>query len=134
MKAISDLGCEDSVIKSIRVFDIPTISLQFTGDTVFYEGDSLIINVVGYFDSVVWSNGYYGNTIIIKESGYYTVRVYRDSCSNSKIIPVTVKPLPDYGVTNVITPNGDGYNDEWHIAFVIYKSPCEVQVLNRWGQ
>ncbi len=131
---VSDQGCRDSIIKSINVDEKPDMNLEMTGDTTFYQGDSLIIRVIGDFDSVVWSNGYKGNIIIIKESGVYTVHAYKGSCSDSRTIPVTVKPRPEFAISNVITPNGDGYNDKWRITSLDLIKPCSVSILNRWGQ
>ncbi len=130
---VSDLGCTDSIIKQMTIDDEPEIILDFIGDTAFFEGDSLIVTVEGYYDSIRWSNGYWGNTIIIKTSGTYTVTVYSGSCSASHSIPVTVYKRPTYGVMNVITPNGDGYNDRWQISFLDLEGPCEATIINRWG-
>lgn len=134
LTVVSDLGCSNSLTKGINVDDKPDINLELIGDTTFYEGDSLIVRVIGNFDSVVWSNGYHGNNIIIKSSGVYTVNAYQGSCSDSRTIPVTVKPRPEFSITNVITPNGDGYNDKWRIASLDMLKPCSVSILNRWGQ
>lgn len=134
LTAVSDLGCRDSISRQITVSEPPNISLQFIGDTSFYEGDSLIVKVNGVFDSVVWSNGYHGATIVIFTSGTYTVNAYQGSCAASRTIPVTVKKRPEFGVMNVITPNGDGYNDRWQVAVLYLYEPCEVKVMNRLGQ
>ena len=37
-------------------------------------------------------------------------------------------------VATALTPNGDGYNDEWLIGGLEYFPDALVQVYNRWGQ
>ncbi|MDZ7743150.1 MAG: gliding motility-associated C-terminal domain-containing protein [Bacteroidota bacterium] len=131
--AISPLGCRDSVSSMVSISDKPNLILDFSGDTTFYEGDSLIIRVIGTYDSIEWSTGAYGNTIIITQSGLYTVNAYLDGCSATQTIPVTVKELPGTGVMNVITPNGDGYNDTWKIFLLERIGPCTANIFNKWG-
>lgn len=130
---ISDLGCIDSISSIVNISDKPNLILDFSGDTTFYEGDSLIITVLGNYDSIMWSNGVMGNSIIITKSGLYTVSAYLDGCSASQDIPVSVKELPGSGVMNVITPNGDGYNDTWKIFLLERIGPCSANVFNKWG-
>ena len=49
---------------------------------------------------------------------------------------VTVWVIEDFTVqeTNIITPNGDGYNDRWFIENIGSYSNAEVTIFNRWGQ
>lgn len=47
---------------------------------------------------------------------------------------VTISVLPTIGVTNGITPNGDGKNDEWVIDGIEAYPNCEVEIYNRWGE
>lgn len=133
LTVISEQGCRDSITQFVSITNKPNLILEFSGDTVFYEGDSLVVAVVGVFDSILWSTGQYGNFIVIKQSGVYEVTVYSQGCSNSQIIPVTVKELPGSGVMNVITPNGDGFNDRWQIFLLEKVGPCSATVFNRWG-
>lgn len=132
--AISDEGCRDSIIKNVAIDNKPPITLDYVGDTVFYEGDSLIVTVIGAFDEIQWSDGDWRPTKVIKTGGLYTVTVFKGACSNSATIPVTVLDRPDYTVMNVITPNGDGYNDRWEIALINQIGPCQVVVLDRYGR
>ncbi len=49
----------------------------------------------------------------------------------------TVHVSPTVGcflITNVLTPNGDGYNDTWVLGGLEYFPDCEVNVFNIWGQ
>jgi gliding motility-associated-like protein len=68
------------------------------------------------------------------ESGNYnvTLKVSNSTCSYSDSVTVTVSESAIY-VPNVFTPNGDGINDEFRVA---YKSIISFQcwVFNRWGR
>ena len=37
-------------------------------------------------------------------------------------------------IAEAITPNGDGYNDEWIVGGLEYFPAAEGRVFNRWGQ
>lgn len=37
-------------------------------------------------------------------------------------------------ISNALTPNGDGFNDEWIIGGLEYFPEAKVEVFNRWGQ
>lgn len=88
---------------------------------------------------------YKGNALIISrtdkdhrytfsEAGNYTVKltVSNDYCSTSDSVDVTVSESAIYA-PNVFTPNGDGFDDEFRVA---YKSiiSFECWILNRWGR
>ena len=48
---------------------------------------------------------------------------------------MVVDVLIDYNfvVSNLMTPNGDGYNDTWYIDNLEYYLECEVSIYNRYG-
>ncbi len=48
-------------------------------------------------------------------------------------ILVRDKPLVKFFIPDVITPNGDGYNDYWHIRDLERYTDNSVQIINRWG-
>lgn len=68
------------------------------------------------------------------EAGNYVVKltVSNNTCSFSDSLTVVVSESAIY-VPNVFTPNGDGFNDEFRVA---YKSLISFQcwIFNRWGR
>jgi gliding motility-associated-like protein len=46
---------------------------------------------------------------------------------------ITLLPLPPVSIPNTFTPNGDGINDIWDIATLVYYPNCLVNVYNRYG-
>ncbi len=67
---------------------------------------------------------------------HYTLTVTsNEGCKASDSIFVLVKdkPLVLFFIPNVITPNGDGYNDTWVIRDLDGFPQNEVRIINRWG-
>lgn len=68
------------------------------------------------------------------EAGTYNVKltVNNDFCSSSDSVSISVS-TSDLQVPNVFTPNGDGINDEFRVA---YKSliSFDARIYNRWGR
>jgi len=133
--AASLKGCADSVVQPITVSAPPVIDVVFSGDTVMYRGDSLVASVVGTYDSIRWSTKATSYTILIKDPGHYSVKAYTGGCFGQTGFTVSLKersagPI----VSNLFTPNGDGYNDRWTILNLLEFAPCQVQVFNRYGE
>lgn len=129
----SNIGCKDSIFKGVLIRSIPVINIEFSGDTTFYKGDSLMMRVYGSYDSIVWSNGLKRNRIYVKTSGIFTVTVYSKGCFKSRSINVLVIERTPVRAMNLITPNGDGYNDKWEIFEIDQYHPCQVTIFNRYG-
>lgn len=127
------LGCSDSTTKGVQVYPAPNMNLYMLGDTTFYEGDSLVVTVSGEFENLVWSFGSHANPLTIKSPGFYTVTVSTGQCFISKTFKVNVIERTNFGIMNLITPNGDGYNDNFEIFDLYRIGPCEVNIFNRWG-
>lgn len=131
---ISTVGCIDSATTILDIHNPPFVDLSFSGDTVFQLGDSIIVSVVGTFDSVFWSTGDRTMSVTIKESGYYFVQGFLDGCFGENSFHVTAVEDHTIRIMTLITPNGDGFNDRWEIFNISEIEPCQVEVYNRWGQ
>lgn len=58
-----------------------------------------------------------------------------NACSLSDTVIVVVEPLNFEGnICNIITPNGDGVNDNWFIEKIKYYPDNEVSIYNIYGQ
>ncbi|HET6245367.1 MAG: gliding motility-associated C-terminal domain-containing protein [Bacteroidetes bacterium] len=65
----------------------------------------------------------------------YTVKVTDiRGCSSVDSLMIEVKGKADFMVFNLITPNGDGFNDTWFIEKIELFPENEVVVFNRNGQ
>ncbi len=84
-------------------------------------------------ESVLLSRTDATHTYTFKEAGTYLIRLRAENAHCSATDSVTVK-ISESAISapNVFTPNGDGINDEFRVA---YKSIIEFQgiIFNRWG-
>ncbi|HEY0977162.1 MAG TPA: choice-of-anchor L domain-containing protein [Flavobacteriales bacterium] len=113
------------------------LNIQTTDLVVPCSGDSIPISAQvsgGYGQlSVVWNNGDTGPASFASGllDGTYTVTV-SDECGRVGTGSVSVDVLCDLIIPNVVTPNGDGYNDFWEIQGILSVNG-RVNVWNRWG-
>ena len=67
---------------------------------------------------------------------YYVMVMDGNGCTSVDSMMVYVNRGADENVnniTNVLTPNGDGFNDKWDLSEVMAGRVCELVILNRWG-
>ncbi|WP_347160198.1 gliding motility-associated C-terminal domain-containing protein [Pontibacter chitinilyticus] len=68
-----------------------------------------------------------------KETTTYTVTVTTaGGCVATNQVTVTVSPKLQ--PANVLTPNGDGFNDVFQIKHIEAYEDCSVQIFSRWGE
>lgn len=100
---------------TIEPFDDNLISLDFENEVVIPEGTTKTLNASGG-TSYTWYNSdnvEIGNTssYVINTEGAYTLTAEIDGCQIVKQFTVAYRDT--FNVPNVITPNGDGANDQW---------------------
>lgn len=127
----SSFGCSNTVIKKVSINSAPQLSFQFSGDTIIIEGESIMVTALGDFDQIIWSNGATTNPITISQQGSYFAEITKNGCTVSSTFFIDV--IDRVGITNLITPNGDGYNDTWKIFHIEKLLPCKVNIYNRSG-
>ncbi|MBK8227009.1 MAG: gliding motility-associated C-terminal domain-containing protein [Flavobacteriales bacterium] len=124
-------GCAGSLLSVTIVVVSPQHPVL--ADTVLCEGGSLAMALPDGYSNAVWSTGASGNSIIITSGGTYTVTAADpNGCLVSAVSQVTVEGC-DPDLPNVITPNGDGWNDGFRLPPGGYVS-AQLRVWNRWGQ
>lgn len=85
--------------------------------------------------TINWSNGATTDLLTDLSAGVYTVTITDD---NACVIDSTFELIVfcqdgDDGIPDVISPNGDGINDEWIIPGIENYPNNEVFIFNRWG-
>ncbi|MFC1731206.1 gliding motility-associated C-terminal domain-containing protein [candidate division KSB1 bacterium] len=134
LRPLSSNGCADSIIKTIEIFPAPTLTLLFSGDTIFYEGKNVTIEVLENYPGYTWSTGDTTSSITVYETGTYSVEILdSNGCTKTKSVDVIVLEKEQLVPMTLITPNGDGHNDLWFIDHIEACSQSEVTIYNRWG-
>jgi gliding motility-associated-like protein len=65
----------------------------------------------------------------------YTVTVTSAAgCTATDQVTVTVQEDYKLIASNVLTPDGNGVNDTWHIFNIETYGTCNVRVVDRWGK
>ena len=109
-----------------------TVQLSATGGLNYYW----YADVPTYFSDPNSSNPL---TYPTRDTTMYVVEVLNSNgCFDSDTVMVYLfdptSLLPDLsGVMNVITPNGDGYNDVFDLSEVVRIDSCDIIILDRWG-
>lgn len=135
LSVISTIGCENSISKDVLIYPLPAFNLMWSNDTIMAQGDSLILTVQGDVDSVLWSNGHRGTQIVVYQPGFYAATAYLYGCYDTKGVNVSFRETTTVAMLpNVITANGDGFNDCWVISDRTIARPVEVSIFNRLGQ
>ncbi len=103
------------------------------------QGDEVILRAQSDPNrQLLWSTGYVGQSITVKDSGYYWLSALSvcDTVIDSVLVNLidcdTVKPLPPVYIPSAFTPNGDGLNDTWAIGNLPEEN--ELVIFNRWGE
>ena len=134
---VSAYGC--SVASNefvINDFDTSVVTLDASGTIAIPEGDSKVVTASGG-DSYQWFNTKNelisnGPSVSLSEEGEYIVLVAVGDCQLSKTIKVT--HVLSYVVPNVITPNGDGFNDLWIIPnSYAYQKDITINIYEQSG-
>ncbi|MFH1319639.1 MAG: gliding motility-associated C-terminal domain-containing protein [Bacteroidota bacterium] len=68
------------------------------------------------------------------ETTTYTLTITDiNGCVDSAEITISVVVDYNFIISNLMTPNGDGYNDTWNIDFIELYPFCDVMIYNRYG-
>lgn len=133
-------GCSASSSTTVIVNPAPVAVAGV--DTIMWRTDTIQLNGYGGI-SGVWSPDvnlscttcYMPLAWPDSSIHYYLTVTSNEGCLATDSIFVIVKdrPLPLFFIPNVITPNGDGFNDTWVIRDLDGYPQNEVRIINRWG-
>ncbi|HEY0029620.1 MAG TPA: gliding motility-associated C-terminal domain-containing protein [Bacteroidia bacterium] len=140
---ISDTLTGCMAMDSVDVTVLPSPTVSAGNDVTLSLGSSVVLNGTGA-GVVTWS--WFPNTGLdnptlpdptaspVATTIYTLTGIDVNGCSDSDTMTVTV--IMDYNViiSNVMTPNDDGYNDRWIIQNIENYPNTQVMVVNREGQ
>lgn len=145
--ANNELGCVDSATVSLYVKPLPSLEGSVTYQSQLFCGHVEVdMATSNTGDSAYWLvNGTYagtGSEITLHLSPQHTetvllVGVTAFGCTDTLAIQPefeTLEELLPTAFPNIITPNGDMVNDEWHPTLPEGFAGCmRLSIFNRWG-
>lgn len=120
-----------SFLLKIKSSSAPLV-LDLGEDRSICEGGSVAISASG-FVTYEWNTGSKDSSINITEPGLYTLRAY-DYAGNPHIDSLRVLQCLASLIPNVITPNGDHYNDYFEIEQLDLTKRNTLIIFDRWGR
>ena len=119
---------------NITLVEPPALNLFLGNDTVLCSGEQLFLQA-GNFDSYQWQNGSQSNSLIVTQSGTYSVTVFDSSgCRATDAINVTID-CSDIYFPSAFTPDNNGRNDQFGaLGNTVGISKFNLRIYNRWGQ
>ncbi|MEO5912481.1 MAG: gliding motility-associated C-terminal domain-containing protein, partial [Pelobium sp.] len=132
-------GCSDFKTQSITVFPLPTVDAGIDATILLGGQTKLKATATGNGLTYQWfpTEGLSKSDILDpiaspKETTPYTLMVTSsDGCIISDIVNVIVAGLPK--IPNTFTPNNDGINDVWNIAYLESYVNAKISIFNRYG-
>ena len=124
------LGCDSIITTNLTVVPLPVIDLG--KDSILCSGMTLTFNVT-YPNSIYkWQDNSKFPIYTASQEGVYWVKVTDTTANCSTTALITLECYLEPIIPNIITPNGDGFND----YFVIKNKEdwyVNLQILDRWG-
>jgi gliding motility-associated-like protein len=127
-------GIRDTIRDTIEIFTDPVVSISATPDTIIIPGRPVTLTASGLYDQLLWSDNSTSGTISVTTAGIYWVTAsYANGCKSYDSITLTKGEIKEPEIVNVISPNGDGFNDKLVIKNIDLVKPCKLKIYNRWG-
>lgn len=134
-----DNNCIDSFRKTVTVWPLPVVGIRT--DTLVSKGYTVPMTATGgveykwspvdNLDRPLTANP----TATVVEDVTYTVTVAnRFGCTRDTFANLKVREDYTLEPSNIITPDGNGQNDNWVVEKAQYYSDVEVIVFDRWGR
>lgn len=141
-------GCKSTVSQSLNITPKPiaqffynlNLSPALQTDVSFIDSSRSAVSWFWNFGNGVTSTTQTPATVYTTNGDYTVTLTVTDqfgcATSTSKVIRINniVEDVAEL-IPNLITPNGDGKNDEWQLFFINkYYREAEVDIYNRWGE
>ncbi|MFZ4400458.1 MAG: gliding motility-associated C-terminal domain-containing protein [Bacteroidales bacterium] len=126
-------GCIAKDTSVVTVKPSPHASVSVSSNTIFI-GDSVIVTANGGL-SYLWNNGFLSNSLImypVVDTFYCVFASNNNDCFDTACVNIKVKGVSTFYVPNSFTPNGDGINDLFLIAYT-HIEKFHIYIFSRWG-
>ncbi|MBI1286317.1 MAG: T9SS type B sorting domain-containing protein [Flavobacteriales bacterium] len=125
-------GCfSDTTSIDISIAPVPDVEL--IPDTIICFNDEIELILNQSYDQILWSTNETTEIISVSDSGVYWVTVTNEfGCSDSDTTVVETV-ICNVVTTNIITPNGDGFNDVFKLD-ANGLTQLHVQIFTRFGK
>lgn len=137
--AVSENNCRDTALAAVTINPSPTINLNYN-DTVVYTGQDINLIATGNYNSIEWSTGETTDSISVSDTGSYSVtasNIQGCSVSESIYVKIDIVTSEDDEVivlkSKVLTPNGDGINDQLVIYDFSSSDKLQLVIYNILG-
>ncbi|MES2732708.1 MAG: gliding motility-associated C-terminal domain-containing protein [Bacteroidota bacterium] len=94
-------------------------------------GPELVLHAYSPYATYLWQDGSTDSTLKALEAGTYWVEVTNGCGATTDTLMLSVPSCDDFQISNIITPNKDGYNDMF-IA-ICDDGRWSLFIYNRWG-
>lgn len=119
----------------VRVRALPALpALTLGRDTSICEGETVLLQAPatpGMAPSYRWSDGSTGTTLRVQAGGTYSLRV--STACETRTLARNIATAPCLTLPNVITPNGDRFNDRWAVQGLLGEG-WALEIFDRWGR
>lgn len=131
---LSQNGC--TTTDSILVYTQGVLdSLDIGPDATTCEGQPVLIDATTPNALYQWSNGANTPFVNVSEAGTYWVEISGFCIEASDTIAVETEDCtPLVYIPNSFSPNGDGINDVFQVAWWGDLTDIELRIFNRWGE
>ena len=108
--------------------------INFTNDTTFCLGESIILNANTPNASYLWQDNSTNSTLTVTQNGSYSVIVSIGVCQIQHFFEISTKICNSViEMPTIFSPNGDGTNDYFTpVSYEKIKS-AQLIIVNRWG-
>lgn len=116
---------------------VPLLADKTLGaDTIACEDTRILLHVASIVPDEAgltyrWNTGETTATLAVRQAGTYTLQI--QSPCETRTLTRTVAFRPCVTIPNVITPNGDLYNERFVIQG-LGTTPWSLELYNRWGR
>ena len=139
LRITSETGCMDSTYHQVKVYEPSFTSIS--PDTVISKGYHAQLMATGgikyLWEPIDWLDNSDIPNPVATPAETTTFSVFITDKNNCRIEKqVTVEVKEDYKLipSNVMTPDGNGQNDYWHVWNIENYPENIISIYNRWGQ